>query len=651
MASEPVVLGRYQLEREIGRGGMGVVWLATDTALDQPVALKRVSLGGLDDEQAGQIRDRALQEARMAAQLRGHPHVVTVYDVVADERDVWLVCEYVPSQSLARILAARKRIDPGEAAHIGAGIADALAAAHASGIVHRDVTPGNVLIGSDGRVKLTDFGISRLANDPRVTATGAVNGTIAYLAPEVANTGESTPESDVYSLGSTLYTAVEGLPPFGNTDNAIKLLNVVRTGIIRPPEHAGALTPLLLRLLELDPNTRPDAETAREKLNQFATGLSATTTRITPDQQVEPPGNGTTGPPVEAPTERIPRPSGPGRRRRTLLAAGAAALVTAVVLALVLLLPDPGTPGVATPGATAATANGVPQLPRTAPRLAVGDDVQTVSLCPLVDPAALRQFGAVTVQRGEKLGGCNIDISPVDGSEGPEVNLLVDYQADSWEEVDGERTDIGGLKMFRGSYVDEDTCQDHIGLTDRTLIKIDVYQEPPPTVDPCRVAKVISNEALVRLAERGIPRDPSVLRYGLARKDACDMIGDASLRRVPGLKVDERLERIDEWYCQWGVEEPGHTSLRLDFQLSVESDEGDLAETPTKVAGRPAYYESYEGPLNPQACEVDVVTRRASTAAERTEFMFLRLDGPGSGKQLCDSALRLADVATRNAVR
>ncbi|MGH3902305.1 MAG: choice-of-anchor C family protein [Pseudonocardiaceae bacterium] len=268
-----VVFGRYRLHEQIGAGGAGVVWRATDELLHQTVALKRVTVTRLDDEQAQLPLDRALREARLAAQLRGHPHVVAVYDVLVDDGDIWLVMEYLPARSLREILDDQGPLDRDEVARIGAHIADALAAAHDRGIEHRDVKPGNVLVGHDGTVKLTDFGISHLTGDPQLTQTG-ISGTPAFLAPEVAGSGESFRASDVFSLGATLYAAVEGQPPFGTDDNVLRLINVVRTGIIRPPIQAGPLEPLLLRLLQISPATRPDAATARDLLTQFPTRLS-----------------------------------------------------------------------------------------------------------------------------------------------------------------------------------------------------------------------------------------------------------------------------------------------------------------------------------------------------------------------------------------
>ena len=270
--TEQIVFDRYRLVEQIGVGGMGVVWRATDVVLDQTVALKRISLAAVDGEQAELVRARALREARTSARLRHHPHVISTFDVQISDGDVWLVLEYLAGRNLGA-LARGRRLSLVEVARIGAAVADALASGHELGIVHRDVTPGNVLVADDGTVKLTDFGISYLTGESRLTQDNVLSGTIAYLAPEVAAGGEATFASDVFSLGATLYAAVEGEPPFGTDDNPVRLLNLVRTGISRTPVRAGVLGPVLARLLEPDPAARPDAGAARELLIAFAAGI------------------------------------------------------------------------------------------------------------------------------------------------------------------------------------------------------------------------------------------------------------------------------------------------------------------------------------------------------------------------------------------
>ena len=273
MTDEPtLVAGRYRLGARIGSGAMGVVWQAHDERLHRTVAVKQLlSQPGLSADQAEEARQRAMREGRIAARL-AHPNAITVYDVAEHDGEPWLIMEYLPSKSLAGVLSEREFLAPTEAARIGAQIAAALVAAHAAGIVHRDVKPANVLLGEDGTVKITDFGISRATGDVTVTATGMLAGTPAYLAPEVAKGEQPTSAADVFSLGSTLYTAVEGHSPFGLSENTLALLYAVAAGKVQPPRQAGPLTALLMQLLRADPNERPTMPAAREALAAVAAG-------------------------------------------------------------------------------------------------------------------------------------------------------------------------------------------------------------------------------------------------------------------------------------------------------------------------------------------------------------------------------------------
>ncbi|MBB5895062.1 protein kinase [Kutzneria kofuensis] len=271
-----VVAGRYRLGRRIGSGAMGVVWQAHDELLYRTVAVKQLLLQpGQTEADAEEARRRAMREGRIAARLQ-HPNAVAVFDVV-DEGDgmPWLVMEYVPSRSLSAVLEEQGTLPPQEAARIGMHVASALAAAHAAGIVHRDVKPGNVLLGDDGTVKITDFGISRAQGDSTVTATGMLAGTPAYLAPEIAKGHDPTPSSDVFSLGATLYAAVEGVPPFGLSDNPLALLHKVASGQIEPPRQAGPLTQPLLSLLSSEPTERVTMVRCRDALGAVAAGQPA----------------------------------------------------------------------------------------------------------------------------------------------------------------------------------------------------------------------------------------------------------------------------------------------------------------------------------------------------------------------------------------
>jgi serine/threonine protein kinase len=267
-----LVAGRYRLVHRIGTGAMGVVWQARDERLNRVVAVKQVLLQtGLSQDEVEEALERVQREGRIAAKLH-HPNAVTVFDVVDDDDAPWLVMEYVPNQSLSAAMKERGALPPLEVAAIGAQIAAALAAAHAAGIVHRDIKPGNILLADNGSVKITDFGISRASDDVTVTKTGLIAGTPAYLAPEVAYGKDPTPPTDIFSLGSTLYAAVEGEPPFGLSENTLGLLHAVAAGRINPPRLAGPLTPVLLALLATEAEDRPTATYARDMLAAVARG-------------------------------------------------------------------------------------------------------------------------------------------------------------------------------------------------------------------------------------------------------------------------------------------------------------------------------------------------------------------------------------------
>jgi serine/threonine protein kinase len=226
-APESLIAGRYRLVTRLAAGGMGSVWRAWDERLRRDVAVKELlHQPGLSEQDAQTANHRLFREARITARLQ-HPHAVQIYDVVEQDGRPFLIMQYVPSKSLQAMISEQGRLAEPFVARIGAEIASALVAAHHVGIVHRDVKPGNVLITDSGAAKLTDFGVSHAIGDVSLTSTGMVTGTPAYLAPEVARGMDSSFASDVFSLGSTLYAALEGAPPFGTTENPMALLHKV----------------------------------------------------------------------------------------------------------------------------------------------------------------------------------------------------------------------------------------------------------------------------------------------------------------------------------------------------------------------------------------------------------------------------------------
>ncbi|BCB79945.1 hypothetical protein GCM10022251_08660 [Phytohabitans flavus] len=264
-----LVADRYRLLEPLGQGGMGRVWKASDEVLHREVAIKElVPPPGLTTEERQEMRERSLREARAIARLN-NANVVRIFDVLSTDGDPWIVMEYVPSRSLQDALASDGPVSPTRAAEIGIGMLGALRAAHRSGVVHRDVKPGNVLLADDGRVVLTDFGLATVPGDPNVTRTGLVLGSPAYIAPERARDGTAGPEADLWSLGATLYAAVEGQSPFARP-SAIGTLAALATEPVPTPRRGGVLKPVLNGLLRKDPAARISAEDAERMLRRVA---------------------------------------------------------------------------------------------------------------------------------------------------------------------------------------------------------------------------------------------------------------------------------------------------------------------------------------------------------------------------------------------
>jgi serine/threonine protein kinase len=329
-----LVAQRYRLEESIGRGGMGQVWRAVDQVLERKVAVKLLHPGLADEICVERFR----LEARAAA-LVSHPNVVAVYDFGTHDDGLFLVMELVCGRSLARELADCGVMDPEFAMRIASQAAAGLSAAHREGVVHRDVKPGNLLLGTDCTVKIADFGIARLLAGAAmaITATGEIAGTSHYLAPERAVGGPGGPESDVYSLGCVLYQLVTGHPPFHGDAPAAIAYQHVDTEPDPPrslrPELTAGFEAFLLRMLAKDPRDRPTAPEVAE---------------WTPTA-----------------TQPVVRPA--SRHRRLMLSGGAAAATTAAMVLGMLLLPGDGdaTPSTPDPSPPPTTPASTPRAPKT----------------------------------------------------------------------------------------------------------------------------------------------------------------------------------------------------------------------------------------------------------------------------------------------
>ncbi|TKK77318.1 hypothetical protein FDA94_37885 [Herbidospora galbida] len=267
-----LVGGRYHLIEPIGRGGMGIVWRAHDELLDRAVAVKEVRYDSAMGDELPELNRRTMREARAAGRLT-HPNVVVVHDVIEEDGRPWIIMQLVESRSLGQVIRQDGPLTPKRATEIGLQILDALRAAHAQGVLHRDVKPENVLLADDGRVVLTDFGIARVETDSTMTRTGLV-GTPAFIAPERLRGGPAQRESDLWSLGATLYAAVEGRPPH-DKGMAMATMHAVLTEPPDPARNAGSLRPVLDRLLEKDPATRPGYDETARLLRRAATEQAA----------------------------------------------------------------------------------------------------------------------------------------------------------------------------------------------------------------------------------------------------------------------------------------------------------------------------------------------------------------------------------------
>ena len=395
-----MIAGRYTLEAEVGRGGMGAVWRGRDEVLGRTVAMKKIGMapGGFTPDAL-----RAEREAKLAAKLN-HANVVAVFDLVEEAVDgqsqQWLVMEYVEGTDLADLIRQRGRLTPDEAAPILAQTASALAAAHGAGIVHRDVKPSNILVAPDGQVKLSDFGIARISSDPSLTQTGLVTGSPAYLSPEVASGQQATPASDVWSWGATLYHALEGRPPYQVGDNVLgALYRIVHEEPPRTP-YAGWLAPVLEATMTRDPAPRWPMSTAQAFLEAGPRAVPAVarvggladvgladlgpggTAEVPRIRSYDDGGSTQVLPFATAPAPPAPAPpdtAGPAdepRRPWPLVALAAVAIVAAMVVAFVIGTHGGGDHDPAASGSPSASDSGSPGSASASADAVTADDME-----------------------------------------------------------------------------------------------------------------------------------------------------------------------------------------------------------------------------------------------------------------------------------
>ena len=295
--TERVIAERYILRTELGRGGMGIVWRAEDRVIGRPVAVKEMRLGeGVTAVERAEFEQRILREARTAGRLND-PAVVTVFDVVHDNGSVFIVMELVEAPTLAQLVRRSGPLSPRAVADIGRQVLSALQTAHEAGIVHRDVKPSNIMVGGNGRAKLTDFGIAQAADDPTLTRTGAVIGSPAYLAPERLSGQEASSASDLWSLGAVLYFAIEGKAAF-ERDTTAATFGAVLNEVPYLTNAQGPLAAAVSGMLASAPEGRLTAPQVRTLLD--AVGTDGTTV-IPPHGTVVISGTGRPTPPLGTP--------------------------------------------------------------------------------------------------------------------------------------------------------------------------------------------------------------------------------------------------------------------------------------------------------------------------------------------------------------
>lgn len=410
---------RYRLLEPLGQGGMGTVWRARDEMLGRDVAVKELTpRPALSPQGRREANARALREARAAARL-DHPAIIQVHDVVEEDDRPWIVMEILTGRPLDAVVQDGP-LPPGRAARVGLAVLDALRAAHAAGVLHRDVKPANVFDCDDGRIVLTDFGIAAVTGEASLTRPGALIGSPAYMAPERVRAESDGPAADLWSLGATLYTLVEGRGPF-ERETVMGTLGAVLADEPPPPRLAGPLAPILLALLSKEPSRRPGAGAVAAALSAVSDGTA----------------------PVPHRTALLPRPS---RRRaaRLGLAVGSAAGSAAVVAAAVAFWP--GGPAGTGPAETGTGPAPTPPFRTVSPACALLSVAQVSSL---YGPVMARPNGAtectwtsVNVDNGMDLT-VDVDLAAVAGT-GPAHERLLSASASAGTENTPSRP-VSGL--------------------------------------------------------------------------------------------------------------------------------------------------------------------------------------------------------------
>ncbi|MFC5215703.1 serine/threonine-protein kinase [Streptomyces coerulescens] len=621
------VAGRYLLREPVGRGGMGVVWQAWDETLKRTVAVK---CARPDDEQAAR---RLKKEAQYAARLH-HPNIVPVFDFVEEtdagsgEATCWIVMEYVPSRSLAQLFEA-ELLSPEDAGSVGCQIAAALAKSHALGVVHGDVTPENILVTEDGVARLTDFGIARAlwsdVTQTHTVTTGVVRGKPKYLAPELAKGRPADEKADVFSLGASLFAAVEGHSPYGRVDHPMAYVARAIEGHLEPAERAGLLTDPLAALLEPDARRRPDAAEAYRLLTRAAPPPPEVQSQLADHNTLH----------LASLTLRLPRAV--RRRRRPLgLAAGALAAAIAITAGIIGLTwggDDKGREPDAKPSPTATVHAG-----------AIGD-VVTADPCKLLDAASLSRFGDTELDPdyGE-LDRCDVLVLSADGDElaGVDLNFSSEDQ-----EFDGSVPvrRVGNVEVASLSR-DGDDCERFISTSDGRGIFVVGTRREAAAPDPCALADAATDHAVTVLDQGPVPRRSGPWpATSLARLNACDLLDTAALKRVPGLRTRPSDHGFADWECDWSSPDGDRAFVQLSFTRDNQpADNGE----PTAVGGTTSYVSPEEDGERSCAVYVPHRTYTNSVGDGTSELFRLTVRGERPTEKACETAEELSASALKN---
>ncbi|MEV0641889.1 serine/threonine-protein kinase [Streptomyces sp. NPDC050619] len=649
------IADRYLLREPVGTGGMGVVWLAWDERLERRVAVK---CARLDDDRATR---RLMGEARNAGRLH-HPNIVGVFDFVDEGATCWIIMEYVPSRSLAQIVTERGPLTPEEAGSIGCQIAAALAKSHDEGVVHGDVTPENILVTEEGVARLTDFGISRaLWSDVTQSATYSVRGKPRYLAPELAKGQPAGEKSDVFSLGASLFSAVEARSPYGEAEHLMAYLARAVEGHIEPMRRAGPLEEPLTALLEVEPRRRPDAAGAQKLLTRAAPPpphiqeqLHERLREQVRDSRARDLGSRPLRLPrlVRRPQDSTPfmlQPSRPVRRRRhpwAITAITAVALVAAgaITAGLVLFSPwaskDEG--GKGDKGGRTGATDAKPSA--TAQAGAMGDE-RTADPCGLLDAASLSRFGgtALDPDYGE-IDRCDVLVRNNSGDDNADVQVNLDSDRDDFDDIVSTRL-VGGLTVVTLKR-DGRTCERAVLTTDGKQIRVIGKQLAERSPDPCAMADAATDHVVGVLAEGPVPRrSSSPAANSLALLDTCTLLDSTELKLLPGVKADNRDRGFGSWDCDWSSDD-GNREVEIQFSRdnSLDADDG----TPVNVAGTKSYFIADEAEADSCTVRTPHRTYTDSVGDRTTELFQLTVYAPLPTRQLCDTATEFAAVVVRN---